>query len=90
MTFIAIINTVLFIMGKYNTCSILLLVVFTKKITMSKGIKLIINEGYFGLALFFVILDLDGVGIPLGLGPIPVAVWAVDDGETGLLADLGM
>ena len=50
---------------------------------MSKGIKLIINEGYFGLALFFVILDLDGVGIPL-------AVWAVDDGETGLLAGLGM
>ena len=30
------------------------------------------------------------MGIPLGLGPIPVAVWAVDDGETGLLADLGM
>ena len=42
---------------------------------------------YFGLGLF---LDLDGVGIPLGLGPIPVAVWAVDDGEIGLLTGLGM
>ena len=45
---------------------------------------------YFGLGLFFVILDLDGVGMPLGLGPIPVAVWAVDDGEIGLLSGLGM
>ena len=31
------------------------------------------------------ILDLDGV---LGLGPIPVAVWAVDEGEIGFLAGL--
>ena len=45
---------------------------------------------YFGLGLFFVILDLDGVGMPLDLGPIPVAVWAVDDGEIGLLSGLGM
>ena len=28
--------------------------------------------------------------MPLGLGPIPVAVWAVDEGEIGLLAGLGM
>ena len=42
---------------------------------------------YFGLGLF---LDLDGVGMPLGLGPIPMAVWAVDDGEIGLLSGLGM
>ena len=45
---------------------------------------------YFGLGLFFVILDLDGVGIPLDFGPIPVAVWAVDDGEIDLLSGLGM
>ena len=40
-----------------------------------------------GLGLVFDIFDLEGVGIPLGLGPIPVAVWAVDE---GLLTDLGM
>ena len=40
--------------------------------------------------MFFGILDLDGVGIPLALGPSPVAVWAVDTGEIGLLAGLGM
>ena len=43
-----------------------------------------------GLGLVFDIFDLEGVGIPLGLGPIPVAVWAVDEGEIGLLIDLGM
>ena len=30
------------------------------------------------------------MGIPLALGPIPVPVWAVGEGETGLLAGLGM
>ena len=40
-----------------------------------------------GLGLVFDIFDLEGVGIPLGLGPIPVAVWAVDEGE---ITDLGM
>ena len=48
------------------------------------------GQGYFVLETFFGTLDFDGVGMPLGLDPIPVAVWAVDTGETGLLAGLGM
>ena len=43
-----------------------------------------------GLGLVFGIFDLEGVGIPLGLGPIPVAVWAADEGEIGLLNGLRM
>ena len=42
---------------------------------------------YLVLGLFFGIFDL---GIPVGFGPIPVAVWAVGAGEIGLLAGLGM
>ena len=30
------------------------------------------------------------MGIPLGLGPVPVAVWTEDEGEIGLLTGLGM
>ena len=43
-----------------------------------------------GLGLVFGFLVLEGVGMPLGFGPIPMPVWAEDTGEIGLLADLGM
>ena len=52
--------------------------------------EIVRERGYLGLGLVFDIFDLEGVGIPLGLGPIPVAVWAVDEGEIGLLNGLGM
>ena len=45
---------------------------------------------YLVLGLLFGILDLEEVGIPVGFGPNPVAVWAVGAGEIGLLAGLGM
>ena len=40
--------------------------------------------------IVFGFLVLEGVGMPLGLGPIPTPVWAEDAGEIGLLAGLGM
>ena len=44
----------------------------------------------FGLGLVFGFLVLEGVEMPLGLGPIPMPVLAEDAGEIGLLTGLGM
>ena len=45
---------------------------------------------YCGMGLVFGFLVLEGVGMLLGFGHIPMPVWAEDAGEIGVLAGLGM